>query len=106
MGIAHEAVKAVGRAIQGVKAGPEKLVSRTLAATIAPRLHVTSPAFAPRAPLPIASTIDGDGVPPPIAWTGVPADSKSIVMICEDPDAPFPEPFVHWIAYGLTPTVQ
>jgi Raf kinase inhibitor-like YbhB/YbcL family protein len=26
--------------------------------------------------------------------------------MCEDPDAPFPEPFVHWIVYGIPPTVH
>ena len=44
---------------------------------------------------------DGEAVPPPISWRGVPAGARSVVVVCEDPDAPVPEPFVHWIVYGL-----
>jgi Raf kinase inhibitor-like YbhB/YbcL family protein len=36
----------------------------------------------------------------------VPASTKSVAVVCEDPDAPLPEPFVHWMVYGLPSTVQ
>jgi Raf kinase inhibitor-like YbhB/YbcL family protein len=38
---------------------------------------------------------------PPIVWQDAPAQVKEYVLICEDPDEPFPAPFVHWIAYAI-----
>jgi Raf kinase inhibitor-like YbhB/YbcL family protein len=100
MGIAHDAVKAVGRALGGVHAGAEKLASRKVT-TSPPTIVVTSDAFTAGSPLPRTATADGEGVPPPLQWSNVPSDAASIVILCEDPDAPFPEPFVHWSVYGV-----
>jgi Raf kinase inhibitor-like YbhB/YbcL family protein len=102
MGIAHEAVKKVASAIAGARAGDEKLAARKINAGPVRRIEVTSPAFTHQGPLPIEATVDGNGTPPLIAWTDVPAETRSIVLLCEDPDAPFPEPFVHWIVYGIS----
>jgi Raf kinase inhibitor-like YbhB/YbcL family protein len=106
MGIAHEAAKPVGRAAPDVRAGEDKLVSRKLAPSMTPRIAVTSTAFAHRGALPPSSTVDGDGYPPVLEWSDVPAHAKSIVVVCEDPDAPAPEPYVHWMVYGLPPSAQ
>ena len=38
---------------------------------------------------------------PPIAWSDVPAGTKSIAVVCEDPDAGNPPPFVHWVIYNI-----
>lgn len=100
MGIGHQVAAGMGKAIQNVRAGEEKLVSRRLELPPA-QITVTSPAFASGGALPVSATADGDGVPPSIAWRGIPASARSIVLICEDPDAPFPKPFIHWIAYGI-----
>jgi Raf kinase inhibitor-like YbhB/YbcL family protein len=101
MGIAHDAVKAVGRKLGNVRAGADKLLARKVASELSPRIVVASSAFAPNAPLPRACTSDGEGSPPPLAWANAPAETRSFVVVCEDPDAPLPDPFVHWIAYGI-----
>jgi hypothetical protein len=104
MGIANDAVQAVGHAIRDVHAGPDKLMSRQLGET-EPKIAVTSPAFADQARLPISCTVDGAGTPPTIEWSKVPAGTQSVVLVCEDPDASVPNPFVHWIVYGIEASV-
>ena len=39
----------------------------------------------------------GDGTSPPLAWTGVPADTKTLVLVVHDPDAPIPGGFTHLV---------
>ncbi|MBV8551724.1 MAG: YbhB/YbcL family Raf kinase inhibitor-like protein [Acidobacteriaceae bacterium] len=63
-------------------------------------LHVTSSAFSESQPIPEEYTCDGRDVSPPLRWSGVPADTKSIAIVCEDPDAPSGT-FTHWVLYDL-----
>lgn len=84
-----------------VRAGAEKLAWHKIVGGNAPTLEVSSVAFEAANPLPISATADGVGAPPPIAWQGVPPDAQTIVLLVEDPDAPFPEPFVHWLVYDI-----
>ena len=48
-----------------------------------------------------AGTADGEGVSPPLDWSGVPQGTDSVVVIVEDADAPTGEPLVHAIVVGL-----
>lgn len=68
-------------------------------------LVLTSPAFQTNAPIPVRYTCDGNDSSPPLTWTGVPADARSLVLVIEDPDAPDPaaplRTFVHWLVYDL-----
>jgi Raf kinase inhibitor-like YbhB/YbcL family protein len=66
-------------------------------------ITVGSLAFADHAPLPGIYTADGEGLSPPLQWTGVPAAATSVVLIVEDADSPTPHPLVHAIAVGLAP---
>lgn len=84
-----------------LRAGAERLAVVKLGAPDGDRIDVTSAAFEPGQPLPRAATEDGDGLPPPIACRKIPTNARSLVLICEDADAPLPEPFVHWILYAL-----
>ncbi len=106
MGIADEAVEAVGHAARNVHAGRDKLASHKAAGRMVPEIVVTSPEFADGARLPLSCTVDGAGAPPTIEWGEVPAGTQSVVVVCEDPDAPLPEPFVHWIVYGIRPAAR
>lgn len=69
------------------------------------RLTVTCSAFGSGEPIPRrhAYTGEGDNVPPPISWDGVPPGTMEIAVICEDPDAPLPQPWIHWVLYGILP---
>jgi len=106
MGIAHDVSAAAGHAIQGVRAGDGKLAFHKLAEGLAPSIQVHSIAFGDGSELPISCTADGVGAPPPLSWHGLPPAAESIVVICEDPDAPALEPFLHWLVYGMTGVVQ
>ncbi|GAA4331588.1 YbhB/YbcL family Raf kinase inhibitor-like protein [Variovorax defluvii] len=94
--------EAIGQALHGVRAGLDATVFNTLGlregmATIT----LGSLAFADHAPLPQRYTADGEGLSPPLQWTGVPAGAASLVLIVEDADSPTPHPLVHAIAVGL-----
>jgi Raf kinase inhibitor-like YbhB/YbcL family protein len=70
-------------------------------------LALTSPAFDHKGDIPVRYTCDGMDVSPPLAWTGVPAGAKSLVLILDDPDAPDPASprmtWVHWVLYNIPP---
>jgi hypothetical protein len=58
-------------------------------------------AFANGGRLPERFTADGEGISPPLFWTGVPEGTERLVLIVEDPDAPTPSPLVHAVVWGL-----
>ena len=45
----------------------------------------------------------GENISPPLSWSGAPAGTVELAIIMEDPDAPLPQPFVHMIAYRISP---
>ncbi len=63
-------------------------------------LNVISSAFGEGAMIPKKYTCDAQNVSPQIAWSGVPAGTKSIALICDDPDAPAGD-WVHWVVYNM-----
>ncbi|HVB82217.1 MAG TPA: YbhB/YbcL family Raf kinase inhibitor-like protein [Candidatus Binataceae bacterium] len=71
-----------------------------------PKLSVTSSAFAAGATIPVGYTCNSPTVEsPPLAWKGVPDDTKTLVLILEDPDAPHGT-FFHWVVYNLPATLH
>ncbi|GIW43394.1 MAG: hypothetical protein KatS3mg077_0676 [Candidatus Binatia bacterium] len=70
-------------------------------------LKIESSAFEHRGSIPVKYTCDGDDVSPPLTWSGIPANAKSLVLIVDDPDAPDPAAprmtWVHWVLYNLPP---
>lgn len=64
---------------------------------------VSSPALKADEPMPREYTADGRNVSPPLTWSGAPAGTKSFAVVCEDPDAGNPPPFVHWVIYNIPP---
>lgn len=63
-------------------------------------LRVNSPAFSNGSAIPRKYTCDGENTAPPLEWRDVPSDAKSVVVICEDPDAPSGA-FAHWVHYNI-----
>src|SRR5205085_12691958 len=63
------------------------------------KLTVRSAAFAEGAAIPNKYTEDGQNVSPPLSWSGAPTQVKEYVLIVDDPDAPRPQPWVHWVLY-------
>ncbi len=68
-------------------------------------LKLSSPAFTDGGAIPQKYTCEGEDISPPLAWSGVPAGAKSLVLIVDDPDAPDPKApkmtWVHWVLYNL-----
>jgi len=94
----------VGHALRGQRAGLEKTAFQAvdLRGGMA-AITVGSLAFADHAPIPERYTADGEGVSPPLQWTGVPEAAASVLLIVEDADAPTPQPLVHAIVVELAP---
>ena len=67
-------------------------------------LTVTSTAFKNGDSIPADYTADGKNVSPPLNWTGAPAATREFAVILDDPDAPTPQPFVHWVVYKIPGT--
>jgi hypothetical protein len=69
--------------------------------------RLTSPAFDEGQEIPRRHTCDGDDTSPPLAWSGTPEGTQSLVLIVDDPDAPDPaapmRTWVHWVLYNLPP---
>ena len=92
----------VGHALRDQRAGLDQLAFNRLPLRGGQgAIAVTSLAFVDHGPLPQLYTADGDGLSPPLAWTGVPASATSVVLIVEDADSPTPHPLVHAIAVAL-----
>lgn len=69
-------------------------------------IQITSPAFNDGEPIPQKYTGEGPDVSPPLNWTGIPEGTKELVLICDDPDAPTNEPWVHWVIYKLPADIK
>lgn len=69
-------------------------------------IHLTSPAFKAGHPIPKKYTGEGADVSPPLSWTGIPAGTKELALLSDDPDAPTPKPWVHWVLYKLSPILE
>src|SRR5262245_16654585 len=69
-------------------------------------MELTSSAFANGSRIPTKYTGDGEDLSPPLAWSNAPEGTKEFALICDDPDAPTPQPWVHWIIYGIPPATK
>jgi Raf kinase inhibitor-like YbhB/YbcL family protein len=65
-------------------------------------VRVSSPAFEAGGAIPRRYTGEGEDVSPPLEWSGLPEGTREVALICDDPDAPMPEPFVHWVVYKIS----
>jgi Raf kinase inhibitor-like YbhB/YbcL family protein len=64
-------------------------------------IQVTSSAFTQDHAIPKKHSGDGEDVSPPLGWSNVPEQTKELALICDDPDAPGFEPWVHWVIYKI-----
>ena len=70
-------------------------------------MELRSSAFVHQGEIPLQYTCDGEDLSPPLAWSAIPAGTKSIAFIVDDPDAPDPKApkrvYVHWVLYNIPP---
>ncbi len=64
-------------------------------------MKLKSAAFGYEEALPVKYTGERENISPPFEWDDVPGDTKEFVLICDDPDAPQEEPWVHWVLYKI-----
>jgi Raf kinase inhibitor-like YbhB/YbcL family protein len=67
---------------------------------------LTSRDFAQRGEIPVRFSDYGDSLSPSLAWSGLPAGTKTLVLMMEDPDASSSKPFVHWLAWNVDPAAR
>ena len=97
----------LGKALRNARAGHGKLAVARLGGE--GTLHrdgfvLRSAAFEDGEPLDPSFTADEeDSVAPPLEWSAPPAGTQELALVVEDPDAPSPEPFCHWLVWGLPP---
>jgi len=63
-------------------------------------MRLTSDAFEEDEPIPREYTCEGQGQSPPLRWLGAPNGTRSVAIVCDDPDAPG-GPFGHWAIYDI-----
>jgi Raf kinase inhibitor-like YbhB/YbcL family protein len=90
-------MRVLGRLLRRWRAGAEFRVGEDDRFSGAPRIELVSAAFAPDGPMPPTAES------PPLAWGAVPEETRSIALVMEDVDVPFPRPLVHVIAYAIDP---
>jgi hypothetical protein len=73
-------------------------------ATVAMILRST--AFGSNGPIDIEYTADGEDISPALSWNNVPAGTRELTLICDDPDAPGRQPWVHWLIYKIPANVH
>ena len=61
---------------------------------------IGSPVFKNGETIPTKFTGDGADVSPPLIWGGIPPGTKSLALICDDPDAPMGT-WTHWVIYDI-----
>jgi len=63
-------------------------------------IRLTSTAFEDGEFIPTKYTCDGEDVSPPLQWQNIPEGTRSIAIICDDPDAPMGT-WVHWVLFDI-----
>jgi Raf kinase inhibitor-like YbhB/YbcL family protein len=67
------------------------------------QLTIGSPAFENKQAIPKKYTCDAEDINPPLTINGTPKETKSLVLIVEDPDAPIGL-WIHWVVWNIPPT--
>jgi Raf kinase inhibitor-like YbhB/YbcL family protein len=84
-----------GAATPGPTQGGDQMTGTTLT------LSLRSTAFAPDGALPRRHAGEGEDRSPPLSWGEPPDGTAGFALICDDPDAPTAEPWVHWLIYNI-----
>ena len=86
------------------------LTSANAIAADNPAMTLTSPAFTQGQSIPQQYTCEGANISPALQWQNLPAGTRSLALIVDDPDAPDPAApkitWVHWVLYDIPPTAK
>lgn len=71
-------------------------------------MKISSPAFKNGCIIPSRYTCEGANINPPLAFADIPPQTKSLVLIMDDPDVPrsihSDGIFDHWLIFNISPT--
>jgi Raf kinase inhibitor-like YbhB/YbcL family protein len=68
-------------------------------------MRITSSAFTANETIPTQYTCSGKDLAPPLTFEDIPANTRSLALIMDDPDAPAGT-WVHWVVYNLPATTK
>ncbi len=68
-------------------------------------MKVSSAMFEHNSYIPSKYTCDGQNINPPLSIRDVPAETKSLVLIMDDPDAPI-KTWLHWTVWNIDPATS
>lgn len=68
-------------------------------------MKISSPVFSHNQKIPSKFTCDGENVNPPLVFQDIQNETKSLVLIVDDPDAPS-KTWVHWVVFNINPKVK
>lgn len=69
-------------------------------------MKLLSPAFTEGQTIPSKFTCDGSDINPELRIEGVPANTKSLVLIMDDPDATGGVTWDHWVVWNIDPNTS
>ena len=67
--------------------------------------RLISDAFQDNGAVPSMYTCEGANISPPLKWEGAPKETKSFVLIVDDPDAPG-KTWTHWVLFNILATTS
>lgn len=80
----------------------ETMEASDMAQTATKKMEIKSPSFAAGGNIPARFSCRGDDANPPLVFENVPAGTKSLALIVDDPDAPGGT-WVHWVMWNIQP---
>jgi len=95
-------VSVLAVAVSAASGGLARVAAQSAPATIT----VESAAFKDGTTIPDDYTSFGKNVSPPLSWSGAPATTRQLAVVCHDPDAPLPGGFTHWVIYKIPATAK
>lgn len=99
MSLLHSARVLLGKALRPIHAGEDQLLALQREVQPARDMILHSDAFELGGWIPQrhAGPGEGDNISPPLHWSHVPPQTRELLLVCEDPDAPARHPFIHWM---------
>lgn len=91
---------AVGKLLRKVRAGEDRSPFAGAGFAAPHDITVTSTAFSDGSAMPATSAGKGvgDNTSPQLGWSGLPSETRQLVLIIDDVDVPLPRPLLHSIA--------
>lgn len=68
-------------------------------------MRIKSSAFEESKEIPSVYSCDGDNINPPLEFSDIPENTKSLALIVDDPDAP-DGTFTHWLMWNISPDTK